>query len=117
MNSNNENNTVKKYIGSFLILLTIVTGSMLYLSFFMLTNSSYLDLHSTYFTKDIILFIVAQICLIASVLVWIKVFKEFRANSKQFGLLPGSNGYYIALIIIIEAMIIVLHWTRGVTHF
>lgn len=91
-------------------ILPIITGSMIYVPYFLLTDKNYLVVNSSEFGKDVFLLIGSLVCLLAAGIVWYKIIRQFKKDRTFFGFDKDTNGYFILVSTIVGAAIIFLGW-------
>ncbi|PCI29564.1 hypothetical protein COB55_01955 [Candidatus Wolfebacteria bacterium] len=84
---------------------SIITGSMIYMSLFLIFDSGYVVRGSVDFVEDVILLVVSLFVVSVALFFWRKIFKQFKKDRTKLGFGRDSNGFYIGLAILSEALI------------
>ncbi len=85
--------------------LAIITGLMVYLPIYLAFSKDYLVRGSSDYVKDLILFIVSIIIVLASLFAWRAIYKQFKKDRTLLGFSPDKNGFNLAVEIVIEATV------------
>lgn len=86
-------------------LFAFITGTMLYLPYFLLSKDFYLVPGTHDFIGDIVIFCFSMGLAITSLIIWYKIYKQFKKDRTYFGFASGKNGFALAIEVLSEAIL------------